>query len=97
MQFLNAFLPIDFIEGGIVIISSDEQLLNAYFLIDFNDDGFSKIAYFNDEHSLNELSPTEVTDDGMNIFDNDEHPKKRWLSIVSIDDGRDTFISEEQP
>ena len=28
----------------------------------------------NDEHSKNELSPIEVTEDGIAICDNDEHP-----------------------
>ena len=58
-------------DEGIMNCRSDLQLLNANSPIWFNSEGETNDTSVNDEHSLKELFPIEVTDEGIDIFSKD--------------------------
>ena len=72
------------IEEGIMIVLRLGQLPNVYFFSSVMVDG---MVIVDNPHPLKQLSPRDVTEDGMVISDKDSHPQKHSLPIDVTDDG----------
>lgn len=66
---MNAKLPIEFTDGGIIICLSDSQFSNALSSIEVIEERID--ISDNDEHLLNEKLPISVTEEGIVICFNE--------------------------
>lgn len=69
----NAYFLIVVTDAGIVIWVNDEQLPKKYSPMMVIDEGTWNVICSNDEQSLKDHFPNDVTEEGIVIFINEEH------------------------
>lgn len=93
---MNAKLPIESTDEGIVIVANDEQSLNVPSSIELSEQGSSNETSDNEEHPQKELSPIFFTDEGIEIFDNEEQPLNESFPIEVREEGNVISTNDEQ-
>lgn len=91
----SALSPISSTDEGIMILSSEEQLLNAHEPIIFTDDGI--VNSVNDVQPLNEKLLMKITEFGILTFFNDEHLLNDNFSIELDGCGIIIFSNDAHP